>query len=92
MASSSSSSSISCCWKLAAALPLVLALIVYLGPVVIKEWDSTYGYTAPTYDDVPEEFLDEFRMYDTNGDGNIDPIEFVELMIKVCVVCLCVSG
>ena len=83
MSKSGEVTSIGCCWKLLAALPLVLALIVYLGPLVLDKWDSTHGYTAPLYDGVPEDFMDDFRLYDVDGNDCIDPTEFYELMIKV---------
>lgn len=67
-----------CCYLLG-ALPLLLAVLLYNLPLLIDEWEGLYGYgTAPTYG-LPPRVGELFKLYDTNADGVIDPIEFVQL-------------
>ena len=35
-----------------------------------------YGL-ASSYDDIPDSIMNEFRSYDFDADGNIDPYEFI---------------
>ena len=43
----------------------------------------TYVYTiiryslAPVFDGIPPEIMDQFRSYDIDADGSIDPYEFI---------------
>ncbi len=39
---------------------------------------SRYG-GSPIYDDIPSNIMDEFRSYDFNFDGTIDPYEFISI-------------
>ena len=87
MATTSSASSSEnrtwCGWKLLAALPLLAALFVYHSPVLLTEWEAHYGYTSEQVIGVPDYIMDQFRLYDTNGDGCIDAMEFETLAVKV---------
>lgn len=65
--------------KLVATLPLIAALVLYLGPQIISEWEAYFGYGhTPNYD-VPPSILHQFRLFDVNGDGFLDPYEFERL-------------
>ena len=65
--------------KVVGTLPLVAALALYLGPQILSEWEAYFGYGhAPSYD-VPPSILHQFRLFDTNGDGFLDPYEFERL-------------
>lgn len=71
-------------WKLVACLPLSVAMFVFLTPIVVREIDRSRGYLIPEADsDFPEELMDQFRLYDSDGDGQISPAEFVELITEV---------
>lgn len=65
--------------KLVGTLPLIAALIFYLGPRIIAEWEGYFGYGhTPSYN-VPPSILHQFRLFDVNGDGFLDPYEFERL-------------
>ena len=66
-------------------------MFVFLFPLVLKEIDRSWGYLVPDTD-LPEELMDQFRRFDIDGDGQISPTEFVELLSEVSLVftCLCV--
>lgn len=68
-----------CLLTLVSALPLALALIVYWFPTIIDEWEAYFGYGNVQHYDLPPKVMEEFRMFDSNGDGYIDPYEFVGL-------------
>ena len=34
---------------------------------------------APSYDNIPEPYMNLFRSYDVNVDGTIDPYEFITI-------------
>ena len=70
------------CWKCAAAVPLLIALVMFLAPIIVRELEMTIGYTAPDFQ-LPQEIMDQFRMYDTDGDGSLDPTEFFDLITQV---------
>lgn len=74
-----------CGWKLLAALPLIAALFVYYAPVLLMEWEAHFGYTIASEQIIglPDYIMDQFRLYDTNGDGYIDPVEFETLYFQV---------
>lgn len=66
-----------------AAVPLLLALLAYRLPVIIDEYEAYFGYgEAPMYE-LPPGVMDAFRTYDQDGDGFIDPYEFVPLGMRV---------
>ena len=65
--------------KLVATLPLIAALVLYLGPQIISEWEAYFGYGHATSYDVPPSILHQFRLFDINGDGFLDPYEFERL-------------
>ncbi len=71
-------------WKtLSAALPLLIALFLYNFPTVMDEYLAWQGYgEARIYADLPRGVMDQFRVYDTNGDGYLDPYEFVFLGLR----------
>ena len=65
--------------KLLGTLPLLAALVFYCGPQIISEWEAYFGYgRTPSYD-VPPSVLHQFRLFDVNGDGFLDPYEFERL-------------
>ncbi len=70
------------CWKCAAAVPLLIALVMFLAPIIVRELEMTIGYTAPDFQ-LPQEIMDQFRMYDMDGDGSLDPTEFFDLITQV---------
>jgi hypothetical protein len=62
-----------------ASIPLLLALLAYNAPTILSEYLAYYGYgEAPSYE-LPPGVMDAFRTYDLNGDGFLDPYEFVPL-------------
>ena len=62
--------------KVVGTIPLLLALMLYLGPRMISEWEAYFGYgAAPTYN-VPTSVLHHFRRFDSDGNGCLDPYEF----------------
>lgn len=68
---------------LLAALPLLLALLVYYVPSIMDEYQAYFGYgSAPMYE-LPAGVMDVFRVYDADGDGYIDPYEFVVLGMRL---------
>ena len=65
--------------KLLGTLPLIAALVFYMGPQIISEWEAYFGYGhTPSYN-VPPSILHQFRLFDVNGDGFLDPYEFEKL-------------
>ena len=65
--------------KVLGTTPLFLALVFYLGPRIISEWEAYFGYgSAPVYD-VPSSVLHQFRLFDIDGNGFLDPYEFERL-------------
>ncbi len=78
------------CWKCAAAVPLLIALVMFLAPLIQRELETANGYTAPEDSTkLPEEVMDQFRMYDTDGDGRLDPEEFFDLITQVRLLVQC---
>ena len=71
------------CYYVCAAIPLVLAITFYFMPFIIDEWEARYGYGVMPSFDLPPGVMDQFRVYDANGDGCIDPSEFVVLGIRI---------
>lgn len=71
------------CYYICAAIPLVLAFTFYFIPTIIDEWEARYGYGVMPSFDLPPGVMDQFRVYDANGDGCIDPSEFVALGIRI---------
>lgn len=71
------------CYYVCAAIPLVLAFTFYFMPFIIDEWEARYGYGVTPFFDLPPGVMDQFRVYDANGDGCIDPSEFVALGIRI---------
>ena len=68
---------------LLAALPLLLAVFVYYVPSIMDEYQAYFGYgSAPMYE-LPAGVMDVFRVYDADGDGYIDPYEFVVLGMRL---------
>ena len=66
--------------KVLGTIPLLLALMLYLGPRIISEWEAYFGYgSAPTYN-VPTSVLHHFRRFDGDGNGFLDPYEFQSFM------------
>ena len=64
-------------------LPLVVALGLYFAPSLLDEYEARFGYgEMPTFD-LPPGVMDQFRVYDMNGDGSIDPFEFVVLGVRL---------
>ena len=71
------------CFYVCAAIPLVVAVAIYFVPTILDEWEARYGYGfAPSFD-LPPGMMDQFRVYDANGDGCLDPTEFVALGIRL---------
>lgn len=67
--------------KVVGTIPLFLALMFYLGPRIISEWEAYFGYgSAPTYN-VPSSVLHHFRRFDADGNGFLDPYEFQIFMV-----------
>ena len=65
--------------KLLGTVPLLAAIIFYCGPQIISEWEGYFGYGhTPSYDVAPS-VLHQFRLFDVNGDGFLDPYEFERL-------------
>ncbi len=82
-----SRSSCPSCKTLLAALSIAIALIalvIYNLPILVLEYEAWRGYGwARTYDDLPPGVMDQFRVYDENGDGYLDPQEFVVLGLRL---------
>lgn len=71
-------------FKCFAALPIILAYLLYQMPSIIEEYEAWCGYGhASQYDGLPSSVLDLFRVYDTNADGYIDPYEFAAVTIRI---------
>ncbi len=48
----------------------------------LHRFDRSRGYVIPELE-FPEELMDQFRHYDSDGDGQISPSEFVDLITEV---------
>lgn len=72
-----------CSWRALAALPLALALLIYQMPTLLDEYEAWYGYGQAPMFDLPPGVMDQFRVYDSNGDGFIDPYEFAVLGLRL---------
>lgn len=73
-----------CCWTLLAALPIVIALILSNLRTVVDEYRAWRGYgEVRMYADLPPGVIDQFRVYDANGDGFLDPNEFAALGLRL---------
>ena len=72
-----------CCKYTLAALPLLLALLVYHVPTIVEEYRAYYGYGDAPMFELPPGVMDVFRVYDQDGDGFIDPYEFVVLGMRL---------
>ena len=73
-----------CGWrKLCASLPIVIALFLYHVPTILDEYEAWYGYGEARDYNLPPGVMDQFRVYDSNGDGFIDPFEFAVLGIRL---------
>lgn len=71
------------CFYVCAAIPLIIAFAIYFLPTILDEWEARYGYGfAPSFD-LPPGVMDQFRVYDADGDGCIDPTEFVALGLRL---------
>ena len=71
------------CTHVLASIPLLLAVLAYNAPTILSEYAAYYGYgEAPSYD-LPPGVMDAFRTYDVDGDGFLDPYEFVPLGMLV---------
>ena len=68
-----------CALTLVSALPLVLALAIYWTPSLFNEWEALFGYGNVQRYEVPPKLMQQFRMFDSNGDGYIDPYEYMAL-------------
>ena len=73
-----------CTWKkLLVALPIAIALVLYHLPTIMDEYEAWYGYGDARVYDLPPGVMDQFRVYDVNGDGYLDPYEFVPLGLRL---------
>ncbi len=71
------------CKLFLASIPLGIAVLVCLYPVISDKFDSLFGYTGRSYDGVPLHILDLFRTYDIGGDDQLDPFEFFDFITQV---------
>ena len=58
-------------------------LVLYFLPTLIQEYEAHFGYGEVPFYDLSPGVMDQFRVYDANGDGNIDPFEFVVLGVRL---------
>ena len=66
------------------ALPIAIGLALYNYKTIHDELQAWRGYgLAAMHEGVSDEVLNQFRMYDVNGDGYIDPYEFDQLIRNV---------
>lgn len=69
--------------KVVGTIPLLLAIVLYFGPSFISEWEAYFGYgSVPSYD-LPPTVMHQFRLYDMDGDGYLDPYEFERMMHRL---------
>ncbi len=63
-------------WSLVGFIPLVLVLSLYWSDSLLLEYEALFGYGQAKDYGLPSQLMEQFRMYDTNADGFIDPDEF----------------
>ena len=58
------------------SVPLLLLVILYWGQALVLEWEGIFGYGEVEDYGLPEDIMEQFRLFDSNADGFIDPYEF----------------
>lgn len=56
--------------------PLLIVLGFYWHQTLFLEYEGLFGYGQVEDYGLPAALMDQFRLYDTNADGYIDPYEF----------------
>lgn len=72
-----------CGWKLLPLLPLIAAIVLYFLPTILDKYEAHFGYGEMSSFNISPGIMDQFRVYDANGDGYIDPFEFVVLGVRL---------
>ena len=60
--------------------PLLLVLCMYWGETLLLEYEGHFGYGQVDDYGLPAALMEQFRSYDTDADGFIDPYEFSFLL------------
>ena len=75
------------CWgrtcQLLGIIPLVVLVLMYWGQTLVLEWESRFGYGEVEDYGLPDTLMDQFRAYDTDASGCIDPMEFSMLRYQL---------
>ena len=57
-------------------LPLLLGVVLYWGQTLVVEWEGQFGYGQVENYGLPAALMEQFRFYDSDANGFIDPFEF----------------
>ena len=71
------------------SVPLLLLVILYWGQALVLEWEGIFGYGEVEDYGLPGDVMEQFRLFDSNADGSIDPHEFSILIHHLNVVSSC---
>ena len=66
----------STCFQLLCLVPLLTLIIFYWSQTAILEWEGLFGYGEVQDYGLPGAVMEQFRLFDSNADGCIDPYEF----------------
>lgn len=62
--------------KIFCFLPLFLVVVAYWGQTLLLEWEGQFGYGQVKEYGLPESIMEQFRLYDSDANGYLDPYEF----------------
>lgn len=78
--------------QLTCYVPLLLVAILCWGDTLFLEWEGQFGYGQVKDYGLPAALMEQFRLYDTDADGYIDPLEFFNLQQHLNKVVLTMHG